>query len=264
MAPRAPLSSGLATRQEPLTLQLTTSLLKEPPLTCATDNQSTPHANTVKENQRRRRRRCAIGSFVIGAVSVSAVLLLRYATYHHRCRSGPPATSGQRTNCDGGGFLSFASATKMHNSAGGSTIMDYLDLFRWSDHSAGQRPNPASKHTYNSSHQSNNQRGSGAQENRHLLGGDDLSHFPQLVVAGKMTVEGGPCNIAQFNLKTKEWSLTERIQLSLYNSYSGGEVYSLLANHTFLPQESSEEETDDSTSRYVLCSDFRIVWQAHI
>jgi hypothetical protein len=54
----------------------------------------------------------------------------------------------------------------------------------------------------------------------------------QLVIAGKMTVEDAPCNIAQFNLKTQEWSLTERIQLSLYNSYSGGEVYSLLANHT--------------------------------
>jgi Protein tyrosine and serine/threonine kinase len=53
-----------------------------------------------------------------------------------------------------------------------------------------------------------------------------------LVVAGKMSVEGEPCNIAQYNLKTSEWSLDERIQLSLYNSYSGGEVYSLLANYT--------------------------------
>jgi hypothetical protein len=55
---------------------------------------------------------------------------------------------------------------------------------------------------------------------------------PQLVIAGKMTVEDAPCNIAQYNLKNNEWSLSERIQLSLYNSYSGGEVYSLLANHT--------------------------------
>lgn len=55
---------------------------------------------------------------------------------------------------------------------------------------------------------------------------------PNLVVAGKLTVEGGPCNIAQFDLARREWSLTERIQLSLYNSYSGGEVYSLLSNHT--------------------------------
>lgn len=58
------------------------------------------------------------------------------------------------------------------------------------------------------------------------------THEPQLVIAGKMTVDDALCNIAQYNLKTKEWSLTERIQLSLYNSYSGGEVYSLLANHT--------------------------------
>jgi len=55
---------------------------------------------------------------------------------------------------------------------------------------------------------------------------------PKLVIAGKMSVGDGPCNIAQLNLATSEWSLTKRIQLSLYNSYSGGEVYSLLANHT--------------------------------
>jgi len=47
-----------------------------------------------------------------------------------------------------------------------------------------------------------------------------------------MSVDDALCNIAQYNLRTNEWSLTERIQLSLYNSYSGGEVYSLLANHT--------------------------------
>ena len=50
-----------------------------------------------------------------------------------------------------------------------------------------------------------------------------------------MSIAGGPCNIAQYNLKTGEWGLDERIQLSLYNSYSGGEVYSLLANHTTNP-----------------------------
>jgi hypothetical protein len=53
-----------------------------------------------------------------------------------------------------------------------------------------------------------------------------------LVVAGKLAVEGSPCNIAQMKLETREWSLQQRIQLSLYNSYSGGEVYSLLSNHT--------------------------------
>jgi hypothetical protein len=52
------------------------------------------------------------------------------------------------------------------------------------------------------------------------------------VIAGKMSVENAPCNIAQFDLNKQEWSLDERIQLSLYNSYSGGEVYMLLANHT--------------------------------
>lgn len=65
-----------------------------------------------------------------------------------------------------------------------------------------------------------------------LLTGSKSQPSSHLVIAGKMMVEGGPCNIAQYNLNTREWSLSERIQLSLYNSYSGGEVYSLLANHT--------------------------------
>lgn len=70
------------------------------------------------------------------------------------------------------------------------------------------------------------------QSHRKLASDSDNLKGPQLVIAGKMTVEDSPCNIAQYNLKDKEWSLRERIQLSLYNSYSGGEVYSLLANHT--------------------------------
>ena len=69
---------------------------------------------------------------------------------------------------------------------------------------------------------------------------------PQLVIAGKMSVEDAPCNIAQFNLKNQEWSLTERIQLSLYNSYSGGEVYSLLANHTNQVYDDSGPNKDTS------------------
>jgi hypothetical protein len=59
------------------------------------------------------------------------------------------------------------------------------------------------------------------------------SHSSKLVIAGKMSVQDGFCNIAELSLATGEWSLKERIQLSLYNSYSGGEVYSLLVNHTF-------------------------------
>ena len=78
---------------------------------------------------------------------------------------------------------------------------------------------------------------------------------PILVVAGKMTVDDGPCNIAQFNLKTEEWILSQRIQLSLYNSYSGGEVYSLLPNHTtttsssFPPTSPFLDRKDDARSR---------------
>jgi hypothetical protein len=67
------------------------------------------------------------------------------------------------------------------------------------------------------------------------------------VIAGKMAVDDAPCNIAQYNLKKNKWSLTERIQLSLYNSYSGGEVYSLLANHTstrHIEETSKDEESE--------------------
>lgn len=69
---------------------------------------------------------------------------------------------------------------------------------------------------------------------------------PQLVIAGKMIVENAPCNIAQYDMKDKQWSLEERIQLSLYNSYSGGEVYSLLANHT---EENTFDQGDFSVKR---------------
>eukprot|EP00554_Chaetoceros_debilis_P012138 CAMPEP_0194121236 /NCGR_PEP_ID=MMETSP0150-20130528/46221_1 /TAXON_ID=122233 /ORGANISM="Chaetoceros debilis, Strain MM31A-1" /LENGTH=917 /DNA_ID=CAMNT_0038813591 /DNA_START=673 /DNA_END=3422 /DNA_ORIENTATION=- len=48
-----------------------------------------------------------------------------------------------------------------------------------------------------------------------------------------MTVGDTFCNIAQLDLTQGEWSMKQRIQLSLYNSYSGGEVYYLLVNHTF-------------------------------
>jgi hypothetical protein len=68
----------------------------------------------------------------------------------------------------------------------------------------------------------------------------------QLVIAGKMSVEDAPCNIAEYNLKLNAWSLDERIQLSLYNSYSGGEVYMLLANHTNT-KIGLDEQHDDTT-----------------
>lgn len=55
----------------------------------------------------------------------------------------------------------------------------------------------------------------------------------KLVIAGKVRVAERECNIAQLNLGPGNWSLKERIQLSLYDSSSEGQVYSLLANHTF-------------------------------
>jgi len=61
----------------------------------------------------------------------------------------------------------------------------------------------------------------------------------KLVIAGKMTVGDTFCNIAELGLSEGAWSLKQRIQLSLYNSYSGGEVYYLLVNHTFAGWEPS-------------------------
>ncbi|GKY91662.1 hypothetical protein MPSEU_000138100 [Mayamaea pseudoterrestris] len=83
---------------------------------------------------------------------------------------------------------------------------------------------------------------------RNLVESATDNHGPSLVIAGKMTVVDAPCNIAQLNLKNNEWSLSERIQLSLYNSYSGGEVYSLLANHTTSSITSVADEEEASSS----------------
>lgn len=77
---------------------------------------------------------------------------------------------------------------------------------------------------------------------------------PQLVIAGKMAVQDAPCNIGQYNLKKKQWSLTECIQLSLYNSYSGGEVYSLLANHTTKKVRMDEDQQQQSSAYPVTSS----------
>lgn len=79
---------------------------------------------------------------------------------------------------------------------------------------------------------------------------EDPPKGTQLVIAGKMTVEDGACNVAQLNLMTGKWSLRQRIQLSLYNSYSGGEVYSLLANHTIVTNSNAKEyRTTDSSAK---------------
>lgn len=79
------------------------------------------------------------------------------------------------------------------------------------------------------------------------LKGNSKRNGPKLVIAGQMSVEEGPCNIAQLSLDTNIWSLSDRIQLSLYNSYSGGEVYHLLANHT---QFHSDEPTSPKGLTY--------------
>ena len=82
---------------------------------------------------------------------------------------------------------------------------------------------------------------------------------PTLVIAGKMSVEQQQCNIAQYDLKKEEWGLDELIQLSSYNSYSAGEVYSLLANHTndVLHHDDSITVSDRARSRSSSSSNHR-------
>jgi len=67
----------------------------------------------------------------------------------------------------------------------------------------------------------------------------------KLVIAGKLAVNEGVCNIAELGLDSGAWSLNERIQLSLYSSYSGGEVYYLLANHTFSSSSTTVSKRDE-------------------
>lgn len=69
---------------------------------------------------------------------------------------------------------------------------------------------------------------------RRILTSSNTMHQkgPLLVVAGKLHIDGVSCNIGEMDLREQQWSKQERIQLSLYASYSGAEVYKLLANHT--------------------------------
>jgi hypothetical protein len=151
----------------------------------------------------RRIRKAAISGGLLGGF-LSVLLILAFKA----TQIAPPGLSPSFR----GSSLSFL----------GSGIQDYLDLFTedW------------------------RQEGIKSQRRRDLAdAAQQQRKGPTLVIAGKMTVEDAPCNIAQCDLKTGEWSLTERIQLSLYNSYSGGEVYSLLANLTAV-----ESAGDDDSS----------------
>jgi hypothetical protein len=118
-------------------------------------------------------------------------------------------------------------------------IQAYLDLFDWRQFEGRhltQRQSSSSRRRLildtPSISSSSSSKGVSTSDPSRNFGSNGSGRNPTLVIAGKMTVEGGPCNIAQYNMKTGEWDLSDRIQLSLYNSYSGGEVYSLLANHT--------------------------------
>jgi len=58
------------------------------------------------------------------------------------------------------------------------------------------------------------------------------SMAPNLVVAGKLAVDGLACNLAQLDLNNRNWLLPERTRLTLYSGNGMGDVFTLLANHT--------------------------------
>jgi hypothetical protein len=126
-----------------------------------------------------------------------------------------------------------------------ATLRNVTSSTSWDNHRFLSLINPLSDNTIQSSSSSSSSTSS-------TTGASGSTNFkntaPTLVIAGKMTIDGQPCNIGQCNLKTNEWSLSERIQLSLYNSYSGGEVYSLLANHTSTTTTTTTTTTSISTS----------------
>jgi hypothetical protein len=179
--------------------------------------------------KKRRRRNCWFLGGILAA-ALSAVGLLNYAGYHLQ----QAESDRDILQYDSWMPWLFRAVQVPNRPSTAKAILDYLDLFRFANNSPQIHKNRPSKGQRQYLHQ----------RRRLASSGDTVIRGSQLVVAGKMTVEDAPCNIAQLNLKTNEWSLAQRIQLSLYNSYSGGEVYSLLANHTFLPF----PEDDDAAS----------------
>ena len=77
----------------------------------------------------------------------------------------------------------------------------------------------------------------------------DTTNLPKLVVAGKLQIKDQPANIAEIFLDSNKWSMTDKIQLSLYFSYSGGEVYSLLANHSFATRQENSKISSVTSSQ---------------
>ncbi len=145
------------------------------------------------------------------------------------------------------------------------------DNHSWDDYQQGQDQDPSALQlfnlVFNNTRTWTSQRIGGGLKNffrLDMLGTDQIinnklpsilspihSNTPsKLVIAGKMTVGDTFCNIAELDLNQGEWSMKQRIQLSLYNSYSGGEVYYLLVNHTFPQDYFGSGDGEKSSSSY--------------
>ena len=187
----------------------------------------------ILSNRRGLIRRICWGGIAGGLLALCSVMLIDFANpgaLNDMFRGVHCPGSSDTGTCDAYYYSSHSSFLRLNPPNG---IASYMDLFFGrteeddSKSLSGEGEHKAELLGTTESSSSDTPTG---KHKRQLIG--SMEKGAQLVIAGKMTVEEGPCNIAQFNLKTNTWSLTERIQLSLYNSYSGGEVYSLLANHT--------------------------------
>jgi hypothetical protein len=176
-----------------------------------------PHGEEDEANDYRQGliRRLVLGG-LLGA-SVAAILLFGLVTLNPCLFSRMAGAS----SCSARTILARPQQNVRGQAPPAAGTSFYLDLFSSNSSASAAPPETNLNQTHHRTR--NNYRRELSSEN---------NKDPQLVIAGKMSVEDSPCNIAQYNLKNDQWSLEERIQLSLYNSYSGGEVYSLLANHT--------------------------------
>jgi hypothetical protein len=177
--------------------------------------------------QRKLIRRALFGGLIGGCIALASVFAFQ-ATFPDS-RDMDSFSSGTRSSRSRAGIVSFWN------------LFGRTNVIRVDQDEEGYVQQTAATSSTHSQQQQQ-------QQPRKLAFTNTKSNDAHLVIAGKMTVEDGICNIAQVNLKTNAWSLTERIQLSLYNSYSGGEVYSLLANHTVSYANGGPDvETEDRT-----------------
>ncbi|KAL3917491.1 MAG: hypothetical protein SGILL_004691, partial [Bacillariaceae sp.] len=203
-------------------------------------------------------RYLAIGA-VVGGLFAMCLLSILHTTYPEILESATlkieSAAKAIRSPGCGSGKYRYSDQVRRGGETFGDGIWSYLNLF-----AARQQPHrsntfPARRKLAMGSYSDGGSTSASASASNTFFDSESYKDT-QLVIAGKMSVEDAPCNIAQYNLKNDRWSLSERIQLSLYNSYSGGEVYSLLANHTTSFSSDSSKEKEQGGGELIVVGAF--------